>query len=34
MYISTVDMGKERTQTNIKFLFEKYGFPNTMIEIG
>jgi len=34
MYISTVDMGKERTQTNIKFLFEKYGVPYTMIEIG
>ena len=34
MYISTVDMGRERTQTNIKFLFEKFGVPNTMIEIG
>ena len=27
MYISTVDMGKQRTQTNIKFLFEKFGVP-------
>jgi cephalosporin hydroxylase len=34
MYISTVDMGRERSRTNITFLFEKYGVPNTMIEIG
>ena len=34
MYISTIDMGRERTQTNIKFLFEKFGVPNTMIEVG
>ena len=33
MYISTVDMGKQRTQTNIKFLFEKFGVPNTMINL-
>jgi cephalosporin hydroxylase len=32
--ISTVDMGRERSRTNISFLFEKYGIPNTMIEVG
>lgn len=34
MYISTIDMGRERTQTNIKFLFQEFGVPNTMIEVG
>jgi hypothetical protein len=33
-YISTIDMGRERTRSNINFIFEKYGVPNTMIEIG
>jgi len=34
MYISTVDMGRERSRTNLSFLFQKFGLPNTMIEIG
>jgi cephalosporin hydroxylase len=33
-YLSTVDMGQERTQTNIDFIFKKFGIPNTMVEIG
>lgn len=33
-YISTIDMGRERTKSNLSFLFQKYGIPNTMIEIG
>lgn len=27
-------MGNERTRTNIHFIFEKYGVPNNMIEVG
>lgn len=34
MYISTIDMGRERSRTNFNFLFQKYGVPNTIIEIG
>jgi cephalosporin hydroxylase len=32
--ISTIDMGRERSRTNINFLFKEYGVPNTMIEVG
>ena len=32
--ISTVDMGKERSRTNISFIFKEYGVPDTMVEIG
>ena len=32
--ISTVDMGNARSRTNINFIFEKYGVPDTMIEVG
>lgn len=34
MYITTIDMGWERSQKNLSFLFKKFGIPNTMIEIG
>jgi cephalosporin hydroxylase len=34
MYISTIDMGRERTQTNLNYIFQKYGIPDTMIEVG
>jgi cephalosporin hydroxylase len=33
-YNLTVDMGRERTQTNLTYIFNKFGVPNTMIEIG
>lgn len=33
-YISSADMGHLRTRNNLSFLFNKYGIPNTMIEIG
>ena len=32
--ISTVDMGKDRSRTNISFIFKEYGVPDTMVEIG
>lgn len=32
--ISTVDMGKDRSRTNIGYIFKEYGVPNTMIEVG
>ncbi len=32
--ISTVDMGRDRSRTNISFIFKEYGVPDTMIEVG
>lgn len=34
MYIASVDMGRDRTRTNLSYIFQTFGIPNTMIEIG
>lgn len=34
MYVTSVDMGHERTRANINYILNRHGVPNVMIEIG
>lgn len=34
MYVTSVDMGHERTRANLNCIFRTHGVPNVMIEIG
>lgn len=34
MYVSSIDMGHDRTRANLRHIFQTHGVPNVMIEIG